>query len=131
VFQFGVFCGYDCSYFAGPNFAFGGRVHTNQNLFLASGDNLVFDDKVSAYQQIVMDQLENGHSTTVGYGGTVYIPKASAGCALSPIPPSRRAELHRSARRSNGSRRRQLERRLSLQWADPPTSISPAFLPEL
>src|SRR5208282_2487496 len=88
VFQFGVFCGYDCSYFAGPNFAFGGRVHTNQNLFLASGDNLVFDDKVSAYQQIIMDQLENGHATSSGYGGTVYVPKASGGCALSPIPPS-------------------------------------------
>ena len=29
VFQFGVFCGYDCSYFPGPNFSFGGRVHTN------------------------------------------------------------------------------------------------------
>jgi len=88
VFQFGVFCGYDCSYFAGPNFAFGGRVHTNQNLFLASGANLVFDDKVSAYQQIVMDQLENGHLTTTGYAGTVYLPKASGGCALSPIPPT-------------------------------------------
>jgi Tfp pilus assembly protein PilX len=88
VFQFGVFCGYDCSYFAGPNFAFGGRVHTNQNLFLASGANLVFDDKVSAYQQIVMDELENGHLTSSGYGGTVYIPKASGGCALAPIPPS-------------------------------------------
>src|SRR5579871_6961942 len=25
VFQFGVFCGYDCSYFPGPNFSFGGR----------------------------------------------------------------------------------------------------------
>ena len=37
VFQFGVFCGYDCSYFPGPNFSFGGRVHTNQNLFLAAG----------------------------------------------------------------------------------------------
>ncbi len=88
VFQFGVFCGYDCSYFAGPNFAFGGRVHTNQNLFLASGANLVFDDKVSAYQQIIMDELENGHLTSSGYGGTVYVPKASSGCALSPIPPS-------------------------------------------
>jgi hypothetical protein len=88
VFQFGVFCGYDCSYFAGPDFAFGGRVHTNQNLFLASGASLVFDDKISAYQQIIMDQLENGHSTNSGYGGTVYIPKASGGCALSPIPPS-------------------------------------------
>ena len=37
VFQFGVFCGYDCSYFPGPDFSFGGRVHTNQNLFLAAG----------------------------------------------------------------------------------------------
>jgi Tfp pilus assembly protein PilX len=88
VFQFGVFCGYDCSYFAGPPFAFGGRVHTNQNLFLASGASLVFDDKISAYQQIIMDQLENGHPTSSGYGGTVYVPKASGGCALSPIPPS-------------------------------------------
>lgn len=88
VFQFGVFCGYDCSYFAGPNFAFGGRVHTNQNLFLASGLNLVFDDKLSAFQQVIMDQLENGHPTTTGYGGTVYVPKASGGCALSPIPPA-------------------------------------------
>src|SRR5262249_40575287 len=71
VFQFGVFCGYDCSYFAGPNFSFGGRVHTNQNLFLAGGGNLVFNDKVQAYKQVIMDQLENGHATTSGYGGTV------------------------------------------------------------
>jgi Tfp pilus assembly protein PilX len=87
VFQFGVFCGYDCSYFAGPNFSFGGRVHTNQNLFLASGADLVFNDKVSAYQQIIMDQLENGHPTTSGYGGTVFIPKASSGCTLGSYPP--------------------------------------------
>ena len=88
VFQFGVFCGYDCSYFAGPVFTFGGRVHTNQNLFLASGNLLVFDNKVSAFQQIVMDQLENGHATTTGYGGTVYLPKATGGCSLSIIPPT-------------------------------------------
>src|SRR6202020_2254987 len=88
VFQFGVFCGYDSSYFAGPNFSFGGRVHTNQNLFLASGADLVFNDKISAYQQIVMDQLENGHPTTVNYGGTVYVPKASGGCALNTFPPT-------------------------------------------
>ncbi|HUA15115.1 MAG TPA: PilX N-terminal domain-containing pilus assembly protein [Verrucomicrobiae bacterium] len=88
VFQFGVFCGYDCSYFAGPNFSFGGRVHTNQNLFLAAGGDLVFNDKVSAYQQIVMDQLENGNPTTNGYGGTVYVPKASSGCPLNSFPPT-------------------------------------------
>ena len=72
VFQFGVFCGYDCSYFPGPDFSFGGRVHTNQNLFLASGGSLVFNDKISAYQQIITDQLENGHATSTGYGGTTY-----------------------------------------------------------
>jgi hypothetical protein len=88
VFQFGVFCGYDCSYFAGPNFSFGGRVHTNQNLFLASGADLVFNDKISAFQQVIMDQLENGHPTTVNYGGTVYVPKASSGCPLNTFPPT-------------------------------------------
>ena len=88
VFQFGVFCGYDCSYFAGPNFSFGGRVHTNQNMFLASGADLVFNDKVSAYQQVIMDQLENGHATTTGYGGTVYVPKATSGCPLNTFPPT-------------------------------------------
>ncbi|MGA8340463.1 MAG: PilX N-terminal domain-containing pilus assembly protein [Candidatus Sulfotelmatobacter sp.] len=89
VFQFGVFCGYDCSYFAGPNFSFGGRVHTNQNLFLTSGDTkeLVFNDKISAFQQIIMDQLENGWQTTTNYNGTVYVPIASGGCVLNTFPP--------------------------------------------
>jgi len=87
VFQFGVFCGYDCSYFAGPDFSFGGRVHTNQNLFLASGNNLVFNDKVQAYKEIITDQLENGNLTTNGYGGTTWVPNASAGCPLNTFPP--------------------------------------------
>jgi len=87
VFQFGVFCGYDCSYFAGPDFSFGGRVHTNQNLFLAAGGDLVFNDRLSAFGQVVMDQLENGNPTTNGYGGTVYVPKATSGCPLNTFPP--------------------------------------------
>jgi len=88
VFQFGVFCGYDCSYFPGPPFSFGGRVHTNGSLFLAAGGDLVFDDKLAAYKQIVMDQLENGNPTTTGYGGTVFVPKASGGCPLNTYPPT-------------------------------------------
>ena len=89
VFQFGVFCGYDCSYFAGPNFEFAGRVHTNSSLFLASGggSNLVFTDKVSAFKQIVMDQLENGFPTNGNYNGTVWLPIASAACP-STVPPA-------------------------------------------
>jgi len=87
VFQFGVFCGYDCSYFPGPNFSFGGRVHTNGNLFLADGSSLVFNDKIAAYSQVVMDQLENGHPTSSGYGGTVYVSTAAGGCPLNTFPP--------------------------------------------
>lgn len=87
VFQFGVFCGYDCSYFPGPNFGFGGRVHTNGNLFLAAGADLVFNDKIAAFKQIILDRLENGWATTGGYGGTVFVPKASGGCALVFPPP--------------------------------------------
>jgi Tfp pilus assembly protein PilX len=87
VFQFGVFCGFDCSYFAGPNFGFGGRVHTNQNLFLASGADLVFNDKISAFGDIVLDQLENGHQTAVGYTGTIYGSSANGGCALNGVFP--------------------------------------------
>ncbi len=87
VFQFGVFCGYDCSYFPGPNFGFGGRVHTNGNLFLAAGGDLVFNDKIAAFKQIILDRLENGWSTSTGYGGTIFVPKASGGCALVFPPP--------------------------------------------
>ncbi|HLW85887.1 MAG TPA: PilX N-terminal domain-containing pilus assembly protein [Candidatus Sulfotelmatobacter sp.] len=86
VFQFGVFCGYDCSYFAGPNFGFAGRVHTNGNLFLAAGADLVFTDKVGAFQQIITDRLENGWSTGAGYGGTIYASTTASGCVLG-MPP--------------------------------------------
>jgi hypothetical protein len=75
VFQFGVFCGYDCSYFPGPNFAFGGRVHTNGNLFLADGANLVFNDKISAYTQGHHGPTENGHATPVGMAGRCMFPR--------------------------------------------------------
>jgi Tfp pilus assembly protein PilX len=37
VFQFGMFSQTDLDFFAGPNFNFGGRVHTNGNLWLAEG----------------------------------------------------------------------------------------------
>src|SRR5262249_15119043 len=38
LFQFGIFSDPDLSFFAGPNFDFGGRVHTNGNLFLSEGN---------------------------------------------------------------------------------------------
>jgi hypothetical protein len=85
AFEFGVFCAGDCDYFAGPDFNFGGRVHTNGSLFLASGAKLTFTDKIAAVGEIVLDQLENGHPTSAGYGGTTYAPSASGGCPAAPL----------------------------------------------
>jgi hypothetical protein len=84
AFEFGIFCDGDCDYFAGPNFNFGGRVHTNGNLFLASGSTLTFTDKIAAVGQVVLDQLENGHATAAGYTGIPYVPNAGGGCPAAP-----------------------------------------------
>jgi len=83
VFQFGIFAEGDIDYFAGPAFTFKGRVHTNGNLYLASGSTLALFDKATAFGNIVTDRLENNHLTSSGYTGTIYIPNASGGCDLS------------------------------------------------
>ena len=69
VFQFGIYSQVDVSYFPGPVFNFGGRVHTNGNLWLASGDTLTLADKVTAVGQVVVTNLANGFPT-YWLGGT-------------------------------------------------------------
>ncbi|MGH9544171.1 MAG: hypothetical protein ACRD23_03045 [Terriglobales bacterium] len=82
VFQFGVFSDSDLSYFAGPNFNFQGRVHTNGNLFLAEGNGtaLVLDDKVTAVKEILRDRLANNYLTNANYTGDVYVLNKTGGC---------------------------------------------------
>ena len=85
VFQFGVFCGGDCDYFAGPVFNFGGRVHSNQNIFMAegSGGSLIFGGVVHAVDDIVRDTLSNGvplNNDPLNHTGPVYAPTAPGGC---------------------------------------------------
>lgn len=82
VFQFGVFSDSDLSYFAGPNFNFQGRVHTNGNLFLAEGNgrSLVLNDKVTAVKEIIRDRLANNFLTNANYTGDVYVLRQSQGC---------------------------------------------------
>jgi hypothetical protein len=84
AFEFGVFCDGDCDYFAGPPFNFGGRVHANGNLFLASGGTLTFTDKLAAVGQVIVDQLENGWPTSTNYTGPVYVPSAASACPPAP-----------------------------------------------
>jgi hypothetical protein len=82
VFQFGVFSQSDLSYFAGPEFNFQGRVHTNGNLFLAANSGpLIFGSKVTAVGEIIRDQLANGFTGGTGsYYGDIYVPNQTGGC---------------------------------------------------
>jgi len=81
VFQFGVFSQSDLSFFPGPAFDFNGRVHTNGNLFLSSGNSLTFHASIRAAGDVVRDQLANGAGTVAqGRLGTVNIPTTAAGC---------------------------------------------------
>jgi hypothetical protein len=82
VFQFGVFSDSDLSYFAGPNFDFGGRVHTNGDLYLAEGNGstLTFHDKLTAHGEVIRQTLVNGLTTSGNYTGTVDLPTAPNGC---------------------------------------------------
>ena len=73
MFQFGIFGESDLSFFPGPTFTFGGRTHTNGNLFLAAGSTLTMKDKVDAYKDVIRYTLSNGFVTTSGYGGNVSI----------------------------------------------------------
>ena len=66
VFQFGMFSDVDLSFSAAADFDFGGRVHTNGNLFLAQGgagtSTLTLRDKVTAVGEIVRQRLSNTNS---------------------------------------------------------------------
>jgi len=81
VFQFGIFSDVDLSFSAAANFDFGGRVHTNANLFLAQSTvgSLILRDKVTAVGQIVRQRLSNGESIDAsGSTGTVSMTRGNA-----------------------------------------------------
>ncbi len=101
VFQFGMFSDVDLSFFAGPNFNFGGRVHTNANLFLAEGggQTLTLTDKVTAVGEIIRKRMQNGVliTTPSTHDGTISMATstntfrnllATEGSVTDSIPPA-------------------------------------------
>lgn len=83
VFQFGIFSNTDLAFFNGPLLDFGGRVHTNGNLWLAANQGpTLFRNNITVSGQVIRTNLENGTATVAGggaYGGVVSI-------ALTPTP---------------------------------------------
>jgi hypothetical protein len=74
VFQFGTFSDVDLSLFAGATFTFGGRIHTNGNLFLTAQDTYTttLTDKVTAVGDIIRQRMQNGLAiSSAGFNGTI------------------------------------------------------------
>ncbi len=88
MFQFGIFANTDLDFFPGPTFNFGGRTHTNGNLWLAGQSTLTLSDKVDAYKDVLRTRLENGYLTAGTYTGTIDI--ATQPCT-QPCTPNVRA----------------------------------------
>ncbi len=84
VFQFGMFSDVDLSFFAGADFDFGGRVHTNGNLFLASSATLNLTDKVTAVKEVVRPFLSNSATIDMApaHNGTVNVLKSQGSPGL-------------------------------------------------
>ena len=95
VFQFGIYSDSDLAFFNGPSFEFGGRTHTNGNLWLAPNSGpLYLGDKVTVAGQIIRSNLENGYpqggtlSSSTDYSGPVVIALTSNPPAPSSYPNS-------------------------------------------
>jgi len=84
LFQFGIYSDTDLSFFPGPNFDFGGRVHTNGNLFLDSGSQLWLRSPVTATKDILRDCLSNSNPESAAgqHPGTVQITN---GGSMQPL----------------------------------------------
>lgn len=87
VFQFGVFSQSDLGFFSSPDLTFAGRVHTNGDLYLgvATGSSVNFQDKVSAYGNVIRQVLPNGlPSASNNNAGQVWIQSTAGGCNNFP-----------------------------------------------
>jgi hypothetical protein len=76
IFQFGIFYEDDLEFHPGPRFDFGGRVHSNGNLFMMASTGLYFSSKVTTVGQVFTDVARNGNSWT-NWNDKVYIKNAS------------------------------------------------------
>jgi hypothetical protein len=77
IFQFGIFYNDDMEFHPGPLFDFGGRVHSNGNIFMMCGSNLYFRSRVTAAGQIVRDTARNGLPNLPTWPGKVWVADAS------------------------------------------------------
>ena len=77
IFQFGAFYEDDLEVHPGPYFTFGGRVHTNKNLFVVAFNEVHFNTKVTAVGEVVNDILKSGRTLDSDDLNNVFVADAS------------------------------------------------------
>lgn len=75
IFQFGIFYEDDMEFHPGPRFDFGGRVHSNGNMYIAGGNEVLFSSKVTTVGEVVTDIARN--NTWGSWNGQIKIKNAS------------------------------------------------------
>lgn len=76
IFQFGIFYEDDLEFHPGPRFDFGGRVHSNDNLFLMANTGLYFSSKVTTVSEVYTDVARNGFDASK-WNENVFVKNAS------------------------------------------------------
>lgn len=66
LFQFGQFSETDIAFHPASDFDFGGRIHTNGNLFLAANTTLTISDKVTVLGEVIRTHNPNGQTIAAG-----------------------------------------------------------------
>ncbi len=84
LFQFGIFYENDLELNRPPLFTFGGRVHTNSNLFISAsptsiGNGIYFKSKATVVGEIVNDIWKTGTALSTGYDDQNSVFIADAG----------------------------------------------------
>lgn len=79
IFQFGIFSTRHLEFYNGPPFNFGGRMHSNRDVYLTPNNATKFADRVTTVGQFTYGKLRNGadRSQAVGSVQIFFPPSAS------------------------------------------------------
>src|SRR5262245_10149513 len=86
IFQFGIFYNRDLAIHPGPVMYFSGRVHSNANLFVMSGNGINFTNRVTAVGEVIRDWNRNGRTAPGNWDGKVWIADPSG--TLQELKPA-------------------------------------------
>lgn len=79
IFQFGIFSTRHLEFYNGPPFNFGGRVHSNKDIYLTPGGQTRFADRLTTVGQITYGMARNGITRSVTSGNVqVFFPPTSS-----------------------------------------------------